>query len=341
MATVTLTDLRKSYGSVDVVRGLDLTVRDGEVLCFLGPSGCGKTTTLRMIAGLERPSGGTVAIGGEAVSGPGLFVPPEKRRLGMVFQSYAVWPHLDVLGNVRFPLVTAGVSRSEADRRSKEALAQVQLEGLEARYPHQLSGGQQQRVALARALVAEPRVMLLDEPLSNLDARLREEMRDEIRALVKRIGVTVILVTHDQEEALGLSDRVAVMEKGRFQQVDTPEALYDAPANLLVARFVGTLNELPAERDGDAARVGGQRVPAHAAEDAPESGSCILGFRPEQARMADRGLPGTIRARAFLGATTRYRVEIGQHTVLVEGPPGHAPGEAVRLEVSGGRVFGG
>lgn len=343
MAGVSLSSLHKTYGDNHVVRGLDLEVADGEVLCFLGPSGCGKTTTLRMIAGLERPSGGTVTIGGDVVSGPGVFVPPEKRQLGMVFQSYAVWPHLDVLANVRFPLTVAGVSRAEADTRARKALAQVQLEGLDARYPHQLSGGQQQRVALARALVAEPRVLLLDEPLSNLDARLREEMRDEIRALVKRAGVTVVLVTHDQEEALGLSDRVAVMEHGTFQQVDTPEALYHTPANLLVARFVGTLNELPGVRDGDAVQIGDVRVPATPARDAPSSGPCLLGFRPEQVRLAapedPSGIPARIRTRAFLGANVRYRVEVGERTLLVDGPPAHLPGETVFLQITGGTLL--
>ena len=222
MADVRLTSLVKRYGDNEVVRGLDLHVRDGEIVCLLGPSGCGKTTTLRMVAGLERPTAGEVSIGDRPVSSAGLFVPPEERRLGMVFQSYAVWPHMRVLDNVMFPLDVAGMARSEAEERAIEALASVKLHGLDARYPHQLSGGQQQRVALARALVAEPEVLLLDEPLSNLDARLREEMRDEIRALVKRIGVTVIFVTHDQEEALGLSDRVAVMDRGVIQQLDTP-----------------------------------------------------------------------------------------------------------------------
>ena len=339
MADVLLSALHKSYGAVQVVRGVDLHVADGEVVSLLGPSGCGKTTTLRMIAGLERPSGGEIHIGGERVAGPSTFVPPERRRLGMVFQSYAVWPHLDVLANVRFPCTIAGASRAEADARARAALAQVQLVGLEGRFPHELSGGQQQRVALARALVAEPRVLLLDEPLSNLDARLREALRDELRALVRRAGVTVLLVTHDQDEALGLSDRVAVMLDGRIAQVAAPEVLYRQPETLGVARLVGVLNELPAARDGAVARVGGQGVPATAADGAPQEGPCLLGFRPEQARLAADGLPGTVETAAFLGSRVRYRIRVLDTPIVVDGASGFAPGDRVHVAVDGGRIF--
>jgi ABC-type Fe3+/spermidine/putrescine transport system ATPase subunit len=339
VADVALTGLRKAYGPHEVVRGVDLAVRDGEVVCLLGPSGCGKTTTLRMVAGLEAPSAGTIAIGGEVVSGPGVFVPPERRRLGMVFQSYAVWPHMDVLANVRFPLTVSGVRRDEAERRARTQLDQLALGGLERRYPHQLSGGQQQRVALARALVGEPRVLLLDEPLSNLDARLREEVRDEIRALVKRVRVTVLLVTHDQEEALGLSDRVAVMDRGVIQQIDAPEALYDRPANGLVARFVGALNEVDGERDGDAVRVGGLAVPVLATGEAPTQGPCVLGFRPEHSRLADAatpGLDGVVEARITLGHTVRCRVRVGRGLVLVDGGSQVHEGDRVRVAITRG-----
>jgi ABC-type Fe3+/spermidine/putrescine transport system ATPase subunit len=217
----------------------------------------------------------------------------------------------------------------------------VQLTGLDARYPHELSGGQQQRVALARALVAEPRVLLLDEPLSNLDARLREEMRDEIRALVKRAGVTVVLVTHDQDEALGLSDRVAVMDRGTLQQVDAPEALYRHPNSLLVARFVGTLNELPATRVEHGVDVDGVFVRAEPAVDAPASGRCVLGFRPEQACFAEDGVPGVVRARAFQGARVRYRITAGASTVVVDAGSDLAPGDRVYLQISGGTILPG
>jgi iron(III) transport system ATP-binding protein len=339
MATVALRALTRTYGSTQVVRGVDLDVADGEIVSLLGPSGCGKTTTLRMVAGLERPSSGEIRIAGELVAGPGTFVPPERRRLGMVFQSYAVWPHLDVLANVRFPCTVAGLPRVEADRRAREALAQVRLEGLERRYPHELSGGQQQRVAVARALVASPRVLLLDEPLSNLDARLREALREELRALVRRAGVTVLLVTHDQDEALGLSDRVAVMLDGRIAQIAHPERLYGEPVDLGVARLVGALNELPAVRDADGVRVGDARVDASVAPDAPHAGPCVLGFRPEQATIGSAGLAGRVEARAFLGARVRYRIRVLDAAIALDGPPGLRPGDPVQVALTGGRIF--
>ncbi len=339
MADVRLTGLAKRYGATDVVRGLDLHVQDGEVLCLLGASGCGKTTTLRMVAGLEEPTSGTVAIGGEVVSGPGVWVPPERRKLGMVFQSYAVWPHLDVLANVAYPLKVAGMARAEADRRALSALEQVKLPGLERRWPHQLSGGQQQRVALARALVAEPRVLLLDEPLSNLDARLRGEMRDEIRRLVKRVGVTVILVTHDQEEALGLSDRVAVMDRGVIQQVAAPDVLYDRPVNGLVARFVGHLNELVGARVDGGVRVGDVVIAAEATAEAPADGPCVLGFRPERVAVGSTGLPARVTARTFLGHTVRTQLAVGDRSVVVDGPRDLAVGSEVRLLPHGGLIL--
>ena len=340
MANVEVEKLQKTYGKVEVVRGLDLSVADGEIVCLLGPSGCGKTTTLRMVAGLERPTAGTIRIGGETVSAPGVFVPPERRKLGMVFQTYAVWPHMDVLANVIFPLTAAGTSRSEAESAAREVLSRVQLEGLEARFPHELSGGQQQRVALARALIATPRVLLLDEPLSNLDARLREDMRDRIRELVKDVGVTVLIVTHDQEEALGLSDRVAVMERGVIQQFDTPSNLYERPRNGLVARFVGTLNELPGERTAEGVRVAGVDVAAHDTSDAPRDGVCTLGFRPEAARFAASGIPGTVIARTYLGHAVRYRVRIGEASVVVDGQGvSEEVGGTVHLAIDRGLVL--
>ena len=280
-----------------------------------------------MIAGLESPTSGTIRIGDEIVND----VPPEGRRLGMVFQSYAVWPHLDVLGNVTFPLEMAGI-RDTAER-ARKVLDTVRLTGLEKRFPHQLSGGQQQRVALARALIAEPRLLLLDEPLSNLDAKLRAEVRDEIRDLVKRLGLTAILVTHDHEEAFAIADRIALMDGGRIVQFGSPEALYDAPEADVVARFLG-VEVLPAEREGDAARVGGVRVPVHATRDAPPSGPCALGFRIEAARFAAEGIPATVLARSWLGATVRCRVRIGDREVRVTGD---APvGAAVNVAVDRG-----
>lgn len=333
MADVRISGLHKRYGEFHAVRGLDLTIEQGEVLCLLGPSGCGKTTTLRMVAGLEVPTGGQISIGGRVVSDAGTWVPPEDRRLGMVFQSYAVWPHMDVLANVAYPLRLAKVA--DWRERARAALALVQLGPLEERFPHQLSGGQQQRVALARALVAEPKVLLLDEPLSNLDARLREEMRDEIRALVKRIGVTVIVVTHDQEEAMGLADRVAVLNGGLLEQHDPPERLYREPASRFVAEFLGTLNEIPAERVGPAcARVGRIEIAARPVAGLAPQASCRLAFRPEAVEVNGPDGPGLacqIVARVFLGAQVRYRVTGDGWSGVIVGPDGLRVGELVRV----------
>ena len=337
MADIEITGLHKSYGSQAVVRGLDLRIANGDVVCLLGPSGCGKTTTLRMVAGLEAPTTGMIRIGGEVVSGPGLFVPPERRRLGMVFQNYAVWPHLRVVENVAFPLQVRG--DPTARERALAALRQVQLAELAERYPHQLSGGQQQRVALARALVAEPRVLLLDEPLSNLDARLREEMRDEIRSLVKRIGVTVLLVTHDQEEALAIADRIAVIDRGVVEQEDTPTALYEHPCNARVARLVGPLNLLSGERRSDRAYVAGVEVSARDTPGAPTEGRCTVGFRPEQARLGSSGIPAVVEARVYLGREVRYRIRVGDERAIVAGPDALPLGSTTFLAIAASHLF--
>ena len=336
MARVQLRGVHKSYGDNPVVRAMDLTVEQGEVLALLGPSGCGKTTTLRMVAGLEAPSGGEIFIGDEQVAGPGRLVPPEARRLGMVFQSYAVWPHKTVYENVAYPLRLKGVP--DLGPRVEQALSAVRLDGLSARYPNQLSGGQQQRVALARALVAEPRVLLLDEPLSNLDAHLREQMRDEIRDLVKRRGITVLFVTHDQEEALGLADRVAVMHQGRIEQHDAPEALYDQPATRFAARFVGRQSELPLSFVPDS-------IARRAVVDA-EGG--IFAFRPSKAGMmrgaGEGGIPGTVRSRVFLGPIARYVIAVQgpggeEREVVVDQAERFEVGEGVTLLPQGGLVL--
>ncbi|MEZ4234788.1 MAG: ABC transporter ATP-binding protein [Myxococcota bacterium] len=331
MAEIVLETLNKQYGPVQVVRDLDLAVGDGEIVCLLGGSGCGKTTTLRMIAGLEAPTSGRILIGGVQVSDGPRITPPEARRLGMVFQSYAVWPHLTVLRNVSFPLEMR--RDPEARDKARRILETVQLDKLADRLPHQLSGGQQQRVALARALVAEPEVLLLDEPLSNLDAKLRAEMRDEIRSLVKRLGLTAVLVTHDHEEAFAVADRIALMDGGRIVQEGPPTELYDAPRTDVVARFLG-LEELLAVRDGDVARIDGVAVPVRPTDDAPDDGACMLGFRTHAARLAEQGISATVVSRSYTGGGWRCRVRIGERELRV---PGDAPvGAAVKVAVDRG-----
>ena len=242
-----------SYGSHRVLKNIHLDIKPGEFFAFLGPSGCGKTTLLRLIAGFNIAQRGQVTIGGRDISA----LPPHKRDVGMVFQSYALWPHMTVRRNVAFGLEERRVPRAEIERRVDAALDLVGLKHLADRRPSQLSGGQQQRVALARTIVIEPKVLLLDEPLSNLDAKLRVQMRQELLSLQRKLGLTTIFVTHDQEEANTICDRIAVMDDGRVQQVGTPQELYDHPANLFVAGFLGTANVLDGEVRGDGARVTG------------------------------------------------------------------------------------
>jgi iron(III) transport system ATP-binding protein len=245
VAAVVLTGLTKRFGpDTAAVRDLSLEVRHGEAVALLGPSGCGKTTTLRLVAGFLEPDAGEIRVGDRRLSGPGFAVPPERRGMSMIFQSYAVWPHKTVAENVAYGLGFQRRSRAEIARRVREALALVRLEGLDGRYPGELSGGQQQRVALARALVVEPEILLLDEPLSNLDAHLREEMRFELRRLHQELHVTTLYVTHDQGEAMVTADRIAVMRDGRIEQVGTPGDIYERPATAFVAGFVGRTNLL-------------------------------------------------------------------------------------------------
>src|ERR671937_3122 len=243
MPGVTIKELSKRYGDVGAVQGLSLSVEPGELVALLGPSGCGKTTTLRLVAGFIRPEAGEIWVGERCLSFPNAVVPPERRRMAMIFQSYALWPHMTVAQNVGYGLrFKPGLSRSDRDARVREMLRVVQLAGYETRYPGELSGGQQQRVAVARALVVEPQILLLDEPLSNLDANLREEMRFEIRRLHEAFGITTLYVTHDQAEAMVISDRIAVLDRGRVAQVGTAHELFEQPATRFVAQFIGRTN---------------------------------------------------------------------------------------------------
>ncbi|HXU87823.1 MAG TPA: ABC transporter ATP-binding protein [Methylomirabilota bacterium] len=322
---------------------MSLDIGDGELFTLLGPSGCGKTTLLRLIAGFHAPDGGEIHFGPRRVDG----LPPYERNIGMVFQNYALWPHMTVRGNVTYGLRLRKLAAAEIGQRLTAGLAKVNLTGLEDRYPGQLSGGQQQRVALARALVLNPDILLLDEPLSNLDAKIRLQVRSEIRTLQQDLGITTVYVTHDQEEALSLSDRVAVMRDGRVQQVATPRTLYERPANRFVADFVGTNNFIPGvckEYAGDDAVVetalGSLR--ARRAPDVPAGERCVLAIRPENVALdaaAADGIAGRVRVSAYLGSTLRYEVETVSGLVLkvdVRDPSRHEalpPGRAVRLGV--------
>jgi putative spermidine/putrescine transport system ATP-binding protein len=303
---IRLERLRKSFGGVEAVAGVDLEIADGEFFCLLGPSGSGKTTVLRIIAGFERPTAGTVTLSGRDAT----HLPPYERDVHTVFQDYALFPHMDVLANVGYPLLVRGVPKAERRMRAEEALATVRLSGLGARRPAQLSGGQRQRVALARALVDRPRVLLLDEPLGALDLKLREQMQVELKAIQRSVGITFVFVTHDQEEALTMSDRIAVFNQGRIEQVGTPGEIYEHPSTSFVAGFVGSSNLLKGEA---ARRVIGR------------DGS--FSVRPEKIHLAVAGEPppdgddvvaiGTVVEAVYAGSVTRFIVAIDDDTRLV------------------------
>jgi iron(III) transport system ATP-binding protein len=323
-----------------VVDGVTFTIEEGKFYTLLGPSGCGKTTTLRCIAGLEKSNGGTIVIAGNTVSQhhPTRFVKPNNRNLGMVFQSYAIWPHMTVFDNVAFPLRAdrkSGVPRSEIKKRVTEALETVQLESFATRLATRLSGGQQQRLALARALVRRPSLLLLDEPLSNLDSSLRELMRSELKRLQRDLGISTLYVTHDQTEALSMSNRVAVMHGGRIVQEGSPRELYQRPATEFVATFVGRSNVLSATLDGPASGglvhvttpVGGFTATT-AAAGPPTGVPLALSIRPEAIVLHENApadganlARGRIVSRLYLGNVFEYHVQVGEHTLIVEQPP--------------------
>ena len=334
MTTVSLRGVRKSLGGNPVVRGLDLDVAAGELVALLGPSGCGKTTTLRMVAGLEHADAGEISIAGEKVDGAGVRVPPERRRVAMVFQSYAVWPHRSVEENVAYPLERQGVTRAERERRVAEALELMRLGEFRSRMPSALSGGQLQRVALARAVVAQPKVLLLDEPLSNLDAALKEELRAELAALKARLGTTMLYVTHDQAEALALADRVAVMNGGVIEQLATPQTLWNQPATAFVARFVGGSNVLEGRVSQGVLELGAARLalPANVSAE----GHAKLAVRAEDVTVETDAIgSATVKAALFLGGHVELRLELAGADFKALVPPTNAPapGAKVRLTI--------
>ncbi|QRI66188.1 ABC transporter ATP-binding protein (plasmid) [Shinella sp. PSBB067] len=317
--SVTFENVKKTFGVFTAIPDLSLTIEPGTLVTLLGPSGCGKTTTLRMLAGLEHPTAGRILIGGKDVT----MLPANERDVSMVFQSYALFPHMSSLDNVAYGLESSGLSRREARERAEEGLALVGLAGMGHRLPAELSGGQQQRVAVARALVLEPQVLLLDEPLSNLDARLRRKVRTDIRELQQRLGFTAVYVTHDQDEALAVSDRIIVMKDGEIAQSGAPRELYEAPASSFIADFMGEANVIACEvigieNDEATVRVGGfeHRVPAGRAR----PGAANLAVRPGSVTLTEgrgEGLSGRILHSAYLGDHVEYEVETDVGTLFI------------------------
>jgi len=346
-AAVTLAGITKRFGDVVAVDDIDLEINDGEFFAMLGPSGCGKTTTLRMIAGLDFPTVGSLKIFGDEVG----TLPPNKRPVNTVFQNYALFPHMNVLDNVAFGLRMQGAGKADARAKAADAIELVQLAGMESRRPSQMSGGQQQRVALARALVNEPKVLLLDEPLGALDLKLRQEMQGELKRLQENLGVSFVFVTHDQEEALTMSDRIAVMNEGRLLQVGTPEEIYEHPTNRFVADFIGQTNLLEGtvEDSTTVCLANGARV--QAASDIAAGTSVAVSLRPERAHIAPRDAAGThpsvegvVDRVTYLGNARVYTVKLDWMEVEVreENRPGadlHEPGLAVSVWWDPGSVW--
>lgn len=328
---VILKDIVKIFPSHDgkgdftAVDHVSLTIKDGEMVTLLGPSGCGKTTTLRMIAGFEFPTSGEVLIGGRDIA----LVPPNKRDVSMVFQNYALFPHLCIWENIAYGLKVKKVPKAEIKERVKKIIDLMNLTGLEMRFPGQLSGGQQQRVALARAVVIEPSVLLFDEPLSNLDAKLREYMRDELRNIQKKLGITSLYVTHDQAEAMAISDRIIIMKDGKVQQMGTPIEIYEHPVNSFVANFIGKANffdGVAVKRTGDrqTVRIGETQitVPIEKSISVEDGQKCIVAFRPESAKLSKENREGAIKVKVtnvtYFGSNVLYHCEAHGKTLIVE-----------------------
>ena len=344
MSAVTIKNVSKSFGDNTVLHDFSQVFADGEFVTLLGPSGCGKTTMLRMIAGFEKPTTGEIYVGETLVSGEKTFLPPEKRNMGMVFQSYAVWPHMNVYDNVAYPLTIKRMNKTDIKKKVEKVLSIVHLGQYAQRYPNQLSGGQQQRVALARALVAEPNLLLLDEPLSNLDAKLRESMRFEIKEIQQSLGIAVVYVTHDQTEAMAMSDRIFLINRGVVQQSGRPDEIYNHPNNQFVADFLGKVEFLKGEsRDGRIHLLGTEQYLPYNGD---KKGMVEVAIRPENITMStpgDAGLKGRVEKRYYLGDTADWRIALGETSlrVITEGRrfSRFAPGDEVGLYIEEFLVF--
>jgi putative spermidine/putrescine transport system ATP-binding protein len=331
-SVVSLRGISKTYGDFTAVENLSLDVKKGELLCLLGPSGCGKTTTLRMVAGFIEPTAGSVYISGQDVTA----LPPYRRDTGMVFQSYALFPHMTIAANIGFGLENIGVQKAERARRVEEMLTLIEMTELAHRYPRELSGGQQQRVALARALALRPAVLLLDEPFSNLDAQLRVRLREELRLLIDRVDITTLFVTHDQEEALMLSDRIVVINRGKIEQIGTPEDIYERPASRFVAEFIGVCSILEGVVSNSTfVSYGGLTLPLNAA-----AGQTTIVVRPEYIKPATASsgrnrLNGRVESSNYYGAMSRLSIAIDGEKLLMEThfPPGARPAVDDTIEI--------
>jgi iron(III) transport system ATP-binding protein len=351
MAALEVRHFRKAFGPVVAVADLSFDVEEGQILVIVGASGCGKTTTLRCIAGLERPTGGTISVYGQVVASDSVFVPPERRGIGMMFQSYALWPHMTVFDNIGYGLTLKKTPAPALRQAVQQAIELVGLSGLEQRYPSDLSGGQQQRVALARSAVAEPRVLLLDEPLSNLDAKLREQMRIDLRRLVKKLGMTAIHITHDQTEAMAIADRILFLRNGRIEQAGAPRELYDTPATRFVADFIGSANFFdatisPSEGGEITLQVGENwRLRGNVPPPSSITDRVMLAIRPENVVLSPvhvagpNVFPGVVLEEIFLGEHAEYRVRVGEVELISHDRGAYAVGSDIFVTVAPGKII--